>query len=231
MPASAGEWSNFNTAKGLATAVPGSLFLMQESSGDLQDSIGSLVLAKGGAPSYQQAVAGWSRKGVTLADASADDFTMPAGTGPNPTTTSQVWLFITSLPSAPAGNRVLGGINGAAAGAAPCRVFVTSTGLMRLQVMSVNADSTTSHVGGVHIWIVRYDRANNAAVLYTDLEKIVGTYSALVQDGDKGVGRQTSGNYNGTTLYGALWKGADAEAFTDAHTKALLQALGKTITW
>jgi hypothetical protein len=230
VPANAAEWSTLIAAKSLSISAPNSLWLSQEASGNLSDSIGSLAMTAGSTPSYQQAVTGWSRKAVSLADGTGQQFTAGVGVGPNPTTTSQLWLGIIAMPSTPVSTRAFWGINTNSVSTLACRVnHNVTTGKLALQVAGVTVNSATSHSNGVHVIAVKYDRTNAAAVLYTDLNKTVGTYNSGVIDQIKGFGSAASGAEG--MLYGAMWSGAAAEALTDANMKALLQAMGYTISW
>ena len=53
---------------------------------------------------------------------------------------------------------------------------------------NVGTAGTLSPVNVVQIVICKYDRTNGTAVVYTEQEKIVGTYNAGVTNGRKGFG-------------------------------------------
>lgn len=230
VPANASEWTTFRTAGSLSIANPNSLWLCQEAAGNLADSIGAIALtATGGL--FQQAVAGWSRKAVGTTDGSSDKFVAGAGVGPSPATTSQLWLFLMSLPATPAANRVIGGINCPSATNACRALHLTATGLPRNNVVGVNTDGASSISSAVHPVVVHYDRTNSVANLYTRLDKVVGTYSASVTDGDKGLGNAGASTASGRLcLYAAMWSGAAAEV-SAAVVKSLLTTMGFVIPW
>lgn len=199
---------------------------MQEASGSLTDSIGSLALPATGTVSYQQAVAGWTRKAVTTADNVAGSWGVGAGSGPNPGAQSVAYLAYVGYTT-PAAERGLMYLSGAASHL--LETNITSVGLLRQYVNTGAFNSVNSHGGGtVHPLLVVFDRTGSRAMMYTDLEKRASTYSASVTDGPKAFG--SSAPPAAQFLYGAWWAGASAE-FTDAQAKALLQTLGWTIPW
>jgi hypothetical protein len=228
VPANATEWADFIAANGLSISVPSSLYLMQEASGNLADSIGALTLTSTSL-TYQQAVAGWTRLGITVTDGSGGRAEATVGNGPNPATTSQTWIVFADLTSTPAGNRHLLHINTIAATGA--FVLVNVTPVIGITCAAVTANGASNPVtGGVRPFALKYDRTNSAAVAYSDQDKVAGTYNAGVVDGGKGFGRGSSNDPAGAWLYGYMFSGAAAE-ISDATMKALLQAHGFTIPW
>jgi hypothetical protein len=69
------------------------------------------LVAKG-TPLYAQAATGWSNTGVGADDNTTDGFTVASGTGPNPNTTSQVWMVVLSIEVEPTALRAFLGVNG-----------------------------------------------------------------------------------------------------------------------
>jgi uncharacterized repeat protein (TIGR01451 family) len=231
VPATATQWSDFRSIKGLSVASPDSLWLCQDASGNLADAIGALPLTATAVLNYQQAVAGWSRLGVFSTDAGSGKAVLPAATGPTPATTSQTWMFIMSMPATPAANRIIGGLDTPSSTNGVRWLHLTGTGFLRFNVVGVNTDGAVNMSSGVHVFLVKYDRTNSAAVTYTDLEKIVGTYAATALDGDKGLGNAGGGTSSARgALYGCLWTAGNGE-ISDANVKAMLQAMGFAIAW
>src|SRR5688572_10782146 len=72
VPATAVEWNELLSANGLGVP-PTHLWLMQESSGALADSIGTISLTAHNTPTYRNAVTGWARAGVGTDDTVADE--------------------------------------------------------------------------------------------------------------------------------------------------------------
>jgi hypothetical protein len=209
----------------LGEAAPQSLWLCQEASGNLADSIGALPLTPLNGPSYQQAVAGWTRLGAAIADVTTQRFVLQSGVGPNPGTTSQLWIAYIDVTATPGATRRLWGLGGTT----PCDARITNAPVCRLTVDAASADGTANPVGGgVRPYVVLYDRTNSRAVLYTDQEKIVGTYAAGVNDGNKGLGPATGPS--AAMVWACLFTGAAAEK-SDAQVKSLLQALGWAVPW
>lgn len=231
VPNDASEWTTFRTATGLATANPDSLWRCQEASGNLADSIGALTLTATGTVDYQQAVTGWTRRGVLLTDGTTEKFVAASGVGPSPATTSQAWLFFVQLPATPATARSIMGLNCAVGATRFVAIHLNASGGIRANCVGVNVDDATSHSSMVIPCLVKYDRTNGEAKVYTSLVKVTGTYNSGVIDGDKGIGSASTAACASTTIYGAMWSGANAEALTDAAVKALFQALGWSIPW
>lgn len=228
VPASATEWSAFIAAKGLSISVPSSLWLMQESSGNLSDSIGSLTLTANGTPLYQQSVTGWTRKGVGFNEGVAQRFAAASGVGPSPATTSQTWLWLCAITSTPSATRMIATVSTAATS---FDARYLSTGHVRAQIAGTNADGTGAPTGaGVMPFALKYNRTGSESKVFTGQEKLAPIYSASVGDGFKGVGGGTTNAITGQCVYGAMWSGTAGE-ISDADLKALLVAMGESIPW
>ncbi|HEU5118705.1 MAG TPA: hypothetical protein VFT74_19075 [Isosphaeraceae bacterium] len=111
------------------------------------------------------------------------------------------------------------------------RILHLSNGLLRMQAGGTNNDSANTYTSGVHILVLRFDRANSSAVFYTELEALPGTYNAGASDGSKGFGSTGASADAATYLYGAMWSGTAAESFSDANVRSLLQGLGWSVSW
>lgn len=226
LPSSAAEWTTFRSAAGLSIANPGHLRLCQDAAGDATDEIGGVALTAAGTPHYLQAVAGATRKALTLdAGASGDKF-MSASI-PSPYVTSVVQLVVVNLPATPGANSVICGPhpNGSATGglylahaSANGSIFVRNNGQI--------ATGIVSHSSGIRLLILKYDRTNSLCKVYTNLETISPTYQALTGTFTSGGLGTNAGAVSGCGfLYEADWSGADAEAFTDAQAAALIAAI------
>lgn len=224
VPASATEWTNFRSYNSLSAANPNSLWLCQESSGNIADSIGSLTLNASSTPLYQQTVTGWSRKAVGM-DSANDCFRQLAGTGPDISTTSQTWLTIFFIPSAPAGARDI-------IGSGNCTCQIDSSGRGAIKVISTSTFGTTNITNTVTPFAFKYDRTGGTAKVFNSSDKVTGTYNSGTTDGQKGIGQCVGAGSSsfGNHLYACMWSGANAE-MTDANLKSLLQAMGFTIGW
>lgn len=203
-------------------------FGCQDASGNLAATLGTPALASQGAGAalYQQPVAGWSRKSVgSTADGDVRSWRYVTLEGPNPTLGSVLWAGYLQFLALPAANRmVLAG-----AGSSPnLLVNLLTTGALRLSVNSVAAEGAYNYVdGAVHPLVIQYDKTNSLARLFTDKERITGTYSSLVGDSNKGVGHVVGA---ATALYRALWLGADGGASAERDVKLFLQRCGWAVT-
>lgn len=233
-PANATEWTDFNAyhvAIGTANfpnVAPTSLYLCQEAAGNLADSIGANTLTAAGAPAYQQAVAGWSRKSVNFTvDTAAQRFTAVI-VGFAPAAHSYTVLAYMAMTNTPAATRrVLAIGDGGTAGYVEHQL---TTGNIALHVGSNTAISAATYTGtGVKAYLAKHNFTGSIQALYTDVEKLIPTFSSLTGT-VQGIGASTGSATGQATLYMAAFADAAAE-ISDAGAKALLQALGFTIPW
>lgn len=225
VPETSAEWT------ALSLTAPADLWLTQESSGNLADSIGSVTLTANASPSYSNAITGWTRVGVGFTEGTANQrITAAAGVGPSPATTSIAILAYLKITTAAAG--ATRGILGLGSNLA----VQQQSGFQKIRIacVGVNTNGTANYAdGSVHPFLFVYDRTNTKVVVYTDLETFTGTYGAGALDGNKGYG--AGGSVTTPTgmnvLYGAMYTGASAEALsTQATAKSYLQALNWTIS-
>lgn len=224
-PANASEWTTAMAAAGLATGNPSSVWNCQEASGNLTDAIGSIALTVTGSPTFQQAISGWARKGITYPLSTTARHTNST-TAPSAGSTSLLMLLYALPPSADVGlTRSL------------CQVGTTAE--LRCNTssptrMTVVNGATTAGAGAflgtsVRPILLRYNRTATTVTGFSDIEKIVGTYAAATGPivGFPSNGAQSMGF---SALYAALFDGAAAE-LTDAQVKTLLTQLGWSIPW
>lgn len=230
VPATAGEWTTTMAAAGIGSGNPASLWLCQEASGNLADTIDSNVLTVAGANwAYRQAVTGWARLALTVTDASANHNAQNNATVPDVQTTSALLYGVVSMPAAaPAANRRMAHLDGTAIAA------IGLSTVPRLQCVTGGTGGSTVSgtavpTGAVRPIIIAVNRAANTAKVYSDQEKVTGTqgtYSGV----SIGWGSSSATTPAIGLLYSALWTGAAAE-LSDAQIKTLLQTLGWTIPW
>lgn len=218
VPASAAEWTTFLAAIGLGIGAPANLYLCQEANGNLADSIGTGVLTATNAPLYQQAVAGWSRGYAGFTDGTTQKFIGTVGQ-PVLSATSSLFIGYVYLASAPAATRLIAAMGTASFGAA-ARFLATQNVQAVSGANTVNA--ANNYGASVRPIVMKYDRTNSLAVVYTDQEKIAVTYAAGTTAGLY-LGGQTTAPAGGF-LWAAQFTGADAE-LTDAQVRSLLQGL------
>jgi hypothetical protein len=221
------------TAAGLATGNPGSVWGCQDSASPLGDAIGGITLpASGAGGTYQNAVSGWSRFGISTASLNVR---WSNNTGPDPGATSVAQLVLTTV-AIPSTTR---GIFQVSSSANPLWVTGTvTTGVMNLNCNGTIVSGSSNHANGaVHAFLLVYNRTAGSVTLYSDLEKIVGTYSAGVVKGSTaatGTGIGSNGTNSGSTslaVYSAEFSGSAAE-LTSAQAKTLLTTMGFTgIPW
>lgn len=212
----------------LSITPANSLWKCQEASGNLADSIGALTLTASGTVGYATSVPGWTRKGVTMNDGTSGGFRAASGVGPNPATTSSLWLGYVSVTAAAANRAIMGVTDGATF----FRAQAQTTGkVLRANVSNLStADGATDITAlGVIPIAILYDVTNSRAALYSRTEKLVPTYSGAV-DGNKGFGLSTLLPPAMSLVWACMWSGANAE-INDAAVKTRLTSLGWVVTW
>lgn len=231
VPASLTQWQDFNAyhvaigTLNYPNVTPSALYLCQEASGNLADSIGSATLTLSGTGHlFQQAVAGWTRVALKCVDATAGQKWITTTTAPNPSTTSTNWMSLISFPAAsPAAARDL-----MASQAALDMRFSTAGKLTVINGASTNG--TADPRNAVHIVEMKHDVTNSAFLGYTDQEKITGTFGAAASNTAFAVGGQQTSASGAAYLYLAIFTGAAAE-LTDAQHKARQTAMGFAPPW
>lgn len=194
-------------------------------SGDIAATVGT-NLTTTGTLDPQTARAGWTRKAMRYTATAGERSVLAAGVSPNPGTESVLWIYYVDFTAAAAANFLV-----ATNSANPLRQMMTAAGLLRIHVNGVNTDGASDHAaGGVRPIVLLFDRTNSRAMLYSDLEKITGTYSAGVTDGTKGIGMAGASPLAGDVLWMLTFAGANAE-WSDANVKSFLTALGWSIPW
>lgn len=211
VPVSTAEFNN------LGIASPSSIWLCQEASGNLADSVGAVTLSANGTADYQQAIAGWTRLGIHYTETAAERHGVAAGTY-NPNSGSVAWLCYVLLTSA-AGTRTFMPIAGA--GGTPMWAGMTSAGLVRINCAGVATDGAADHRGQVRPVLFKYDRTATTVQIFTNLETVNGTYNAVTTDGIKGLGAGAGTPPVCDMLYAACWTGAAAEGLSAATLTAL----------
>lgn len=225
VPADATQWSDFIAAEGLSVAVPNALWLCQEATGALADSIGSFTLAASGTGvTYQQTVTGWSRKALSFASEASALFTSTAAGLPNIASESQFTLLIGTMNGSPAGNRAF-----IWHGTTSNRLMIESAA-KKLRVNSNGniADGAIDITVAVRPYGLRTDRTASSCTGFSDTERLTPTFSAAVTGKRILLGGGPSPPFS--VLYMAQWHAVNAE-ISNANLKALLQAMGFTITW
>lgn len=229
VPLTQAEWDAVFSGAGVASKTVAHSWGFQDASGNAVAEVGTDLTAAG-TLEYEQTVTGWSRKAIRFTNASTDALSHAGGVGVNPNTTSCLWIgYIDVLASISAARSVIVGGGAAAASELVARHNVTP--VTQIKVMAGTAVGTSNpSTNSVRPWVLKYDRTGTAAVVYTDQEKVVGTYNSGVTDGVKGFGASVATSAGMDVLWGACFAGSDAE-WSDDNVKAVLQSLGWTIPW
>ena len=229
-PANSSEWVTFLNAIGNPVATPNSCWQMQEASGNLADSVGALTLTAAGTPTYQNTVTGtaWTRKAVVIPAGQATRFAMASGTGPNPGTTSQTWVWLGQFIGTPAAARFCAGLSN---GTHAFEIGANNVPRAIIQIDGVTTQGTVNPVAlNISPICIVHDRTNTSDRMYTLVEEIVGTYSAATNDGLKGWGANGGTSCATECVMGIMWSGANGE-ITKTNLRLLLQGMGFTIPW
>jgi RHS repeat-associated protein len=210
VPANSTEWTNLLSGTGISN--PSQLWLMQESSGNLSDSIGTATLTATGTVSYQQSVTGWSRKAVApqaggtnyFVDWNDSHLCQPGNSGG---CTLLALVAITSTPTADRDVMLLGDGNGWLA-----EVHPSTNAYPKLFIdHSYNPTSATGSTAidtNVHPWILYGDGGLTPTYnkLTDDLEIVTPTATRDVSNTPAvWFGAAINSAAPAQYLYGALW--------------------------
>jgi hypothetical protein len=220
-PADATEWTTFLAAAGLsgAIAVPNSLHGFQDASGNITDQIGAFPLVpQNGTPAYQQSISGYSRKAVVVTDG-VQYLRATSASLPDPATSSYFGLVVAKC-AAGTGSIVL-----IYATSNEPSISAASVNRLRVNSSSTQLQGTGAVLNTVLPFSLRYNKTASTVTGFSADEKLSPAFTAAT-----GKQIQIAQQNAQSTLYAAHWFGANAE-ISDANYKALLQALGWTITW
>lgn len=228
-PASATEWTDFLAFFGDTGGNPSILYLCQEASGNLLDSIGAFnQTTSAGSPAitYANTIAGWSRKGVgPSGDNSTGSSFNNSASLPDISTTSCLMLCYAILEASPASTRRMNSLGTTTRSA----TAVNTTPRIVATSGANTATGTNAFSGAVHLFWMKVDRAAGTNVWYTDQEKLAPTIGAVTGKQFQIIG----GGINCPQfklLYCVGFVGAAAE-LSDAIIKTRSQNLGWTIPW
>lgn len=228
VPASSAEWTAVMSAAGIASGGPSALHLCQEAAGNLADPVGGLTLtAAGTAATYQQAVAGWARKAVLMADAATTVFSTTDAALPDLASASMMTIAYVSFPAAnPATIRgiVQLGANGTRAAAE-----FAATGILSATCGANTTTAAGDIKNAVRPVVTRYNFTASEMDAMTDVAKASPAWSA---GSGKRLGIGTGARAAGALgyMYLATFFGAAAQ-LSDAQVKTLLETLGWAIPW
>jgi hypothetical protein len=231
VPANSTEWGDVLTQVGV-TGTVAHLYLMQEASGNLTDSVGSVTLTAASSPDYNQTVSGWTRKFLGEKDAgfSVAAFSSTSASLPDLSTTSVLMLVygkIVSTPDAEKDAFVIGGSSSAR------YVTINTTPAWKLNQGGGGA-SATGGTGDndVHPIIIQVDRTNSVIRFITDEEILTPTWSnPSVANKLLGFGSVASAAAAQFMAGYAVVLTGNIATTSRANLKVLLETLGWTVGW
>lgn len=220
-PASLAEWNNVLITSGLSGKSPSMLVGCQEAAGNLADAITGINLtASGTGLSYQNAVAGWSRKAVQTTDAGTGTFSSASASLPDISTTSMLVMIYEQLLAAPAATR-----STLTMGTTVCDAEYTLTPRNRQVCGANNLIGGVDPTGSVRCKFILIDRTAARTVLYTSQEKVTTTFGATATGKTLKMGAAGAASAGVAYLYLTAFFGAAAE-MTDLQIKTLAATLG-----
>jgi hypothetical protein len=230
MPANASEWTQLLAGTGIAN--PTSLWLCQEVSGSLADSIGAKALGPNGSPTYSNAVSGWSRKAVNTSDGNVDTFSN--ATIQDPGAGSVMSLAWVNFPAAVATIERSVVTHGQTFGDQAALNIEPSSNptIISFDINGGNGFGGHTNLGtqgttGVHPVITQANHTAGVAVVQSDLETITATTYPNTSGAGFWLGGDNSSTWfaaNAGYLYVAVWEGAAAE-LTSSQRSILLSRL------
>lgn len=226
VPANTVEWTDFLKAHGLSRIpAPSGLWQLQEPTGVMVDSIGTVVLTPFGAPMFAQPVPGWSRRAMTVAENSASGVANNTDANlPNLATQSMTALTLVALPSAsPAGLRTLM-VEGSSSPSAFARADLSASKRLEIRINGTAATGAQDPGAAVAGLMLKLDITHAQQRVITRKETVTLTNTPLASSRGLYIGGAANPAPDAKWLYLVAWYGVKAE-ITDADAQALLTAL------
>jgi hypothetical protein len=202
-------------------------------------------LTVGGTPTGGTAVPGWARRGVQFPNNSGQRIvrTCVSQMQWDPTGSQAFLTYVSSSVVGATAKGILGITQGSAAGNALTFFGVHPAGAQTPVLYCAGATATGSQTladGRVHPLLIVYDKTNSRAKLYTDLEKLTGSFNALTLVANT-TGVLTFGGTNSSVfttsplmnlMWGSFCTGTLAESFSDdGKASDLFKRLGWSVSW
>lgn len=197
-------------------------------SGNATDLIGSVPLvASGTGATYQTAVPGFSRTGISWADAATAKYSTTDTSLPDLSTTSALTLTYARQNTWPGTFR-----NVATLGVTTqFKISTKSTGFWDIfHGTSNNTIGTAKPVAAVRPLIIQHNKTATTASFFSNQETFTVTWDPTVTGKGLAIGSIGNGGTNSVTMYEASFKGAAAE-LTPTQIRALLKTLGWIVQW
>jgi hypothetical protein len=193
-------------------------------------------LTPNGFVQYRQILPNWNRTALTFGGEVLSKRVASVGAGLAAICTGS---FATLLYSTIKTNAAIRSLHGRGPGATAVLVTRVLAQVGTGGIISVNCSGTTvagvsdHRDGNVHPTLLVYDNTNQRIKLYSDLEKITGSYFATTAPNAVGIGDISDINSaNFDAVYWALMTGSTAELLSDdGRASALLKQLGWNPPW
>lgn len=207
----------------------GSHWGMQEGTGSAVGSgSAAFTLAPKGSPLYRQPVDGWTRVGIGSTGATNQGMTAASGTGPDITQSAVAWLVYLKLDTPAATRITFGNLNSGLT--AQFAFLELTSGIPQLFAGGGTANGSTAHNDGLVHPFLLVAQSGVSAALYTDLNKMSRTISAI-SEGPKGFNPHTNAG-TATCVYAAICSGSVAAALLVSGTaNSFLSSLGWSPSW
>jgi hypothetical protein len=219
-PLTLADWTTTLAVAGITSGNPGSAWSMQETSGNLADSIGARTFTQlGTAPTYAQTVPGWTRKGLTFTETATMRFSTSTPAANIASALVIVYVRLTGAPTF-AHRSIIEYPS----------LFAEATATPRFQANGgSNTEGTVNPGTTVHALVMKSNVTALSSAVITEAEVIPCTWY-----NDGGTALILGGATNTPAPFQVLWgvgfSGAPAE-LTNAQIKTLLQTLGWTVAW
>jgi len=165
VPASSAEWTELLAGTGLS--APSFLWLCQESSGNIADSIGGVTLtANGGGVFYQQSISGWSRKAFGYSDTAGTQCYSVSASLPDLNTTSMTALVFLAVTNTPGAQRSTFNLGPGATKNNNISCEYTSSNFHVVADGTTSGTGSTNHGAGVVRCLARFNRTATTSDLF-----------------------------------------------------------------
>ena len=227
VPSTTQQWADLISQKQLTIAPPMGLWLMQDTSGALVDSIGTVMLApsNASASNYHHAVPGWTRDAIaTIAGQNIAFGNNNNPSLPDVSSKSMTVLLYYATESIPFAESSIvfagsGGVNSLA------EVGIDTAGHYKFTVHGTATTGTISHGPAVVPVVLELDHTHGLQQLTVGQETFSPAYAALNSSTGLLLAAANHTDPEGRWLYMAAWYDSAAE-MTTAQVSDLLTSLG-----
>lgn len=228
LPANLTEWNALLAAAGDATGGPFLLWKADEASGDLADSIGSVVgTASGTGVTYQSIELGWAKRGLLTAQSATGKFSTTDASLPDLGSDDILVLSLVNLLSAPSTFR---NVTQVGTTTNIGKIMVKNGPLMSISSGANVATGLNNPTGRVRPLVYQHDKTNTVSRFASDDEILTPTQSATVTGKYLSFVGDTLLAPAARTLYLVAFKGAAARK-TRTNIKNILTTAGWSPPW